>query len=189
MATGTYQVGQDNHDGEEAGGTITITSGNVRINASDRYGLCIFDVSADVNPGATISAATCDLYFTSGTVDDVNDSDIDCENVDTPAVLTTTTNNISNRTQTGSPVNWTGSSLGTGWITTPDISGPVQTVVNRSGWTGLIAVIFNPSATSNYRFSDYSADSALAAKLNLTYTNPVGGGAPLQAHYARMRGN
>lgn len=105
-----------------------------------------------------------------------------------PAISAGSNNfNLSGRTYTGSPVIWDNANLGVGgapggFVTAPDLSAPLQDVVDRAGWSSgnavLISIWGNSPADSNrdlgVHFRD--ASSARAATFDIDYTEGGGGG-------------
>lgn len=104
------------------------------------------------------------------------------------------------RARTGTPTAWSGTFSWTSdtWYTLPDISAHLQAVIGIGGWAAgnAFAVVLadNGSTTNHFvQGKSYNNSSAVAAKLDITYT--AGGGAspvlrlnPIDGLGAKLRG-
>ncbi len=101
------------------------------------------------------------------------------------------------RPRTQAAVDWVLSVWPTGWFESPDLSGPLQEIVDRAGWTaGNPLVLLVLSQQSNTGYLDASAwegNAPVAAQLQVTFRPPAGwvtptptatptGGTPLQRY-------
>lgn len=166
--------------------------------ASQTYTVGLRFQSVTIPQGATINAATLDIYVRA-IKDDVN-VDIHAEAADNAATFAST-NTPEDRTRTTASVLWSATGLTDGttdaWATSPDIASVVQEVVNRAGWTSgnSLAIIcrgrIDAGIIRTLQYMSYDGNTAKAAKLNVTYTTG-GGGAGLSipvamASYRRRR--
>lgn len=178
MATYSASVAASTDDADQVGSTVDISGTTLNANsASQRIGLRFTSVT--IPPGATITAATLDLEFTSSSFDDP-DVTIYGDDTDSAATFTATSNDISNRTQTTATVNWTASSVGTGIVTTPDIATIIQEIIDRAGWSSgnAVAVVIKGNGSSSFiRIRAYDG-AGTPVKLNITYTTGGGSGQP-----------
>lgn len=131
--------------------------------------------------GSTVNNAYIKLYSWSTGYDDIN-SKIYANNVDNANNLTVEAD-IFGRSLTTAYVDWVQDSLGTGWITSPDITTVIQEIVNRSGWGSgnALAVIItadhiSPEKHFAPRAWDYNDGvngvGYFAAELYITYDAP-----------------
>lgn len=145
---------------------------------------------ATIPPGSTIDSATLSLYIHSATYDDT-DVTFFLDDADNSAALTTTANDFSSRAATTANVVWTATAVGTGWKSPGSLTAVVQEVVSRAGWASgnaLTVLMDARTVSNNFRFRSYEYDPTLAAKLDITYTPPAGGGVAVKAaHYRRLR--
>jgi len=187
MATFNATIVESSDDARESSGTMTLTAVNLTSStAGNRFGFRFQNVT--IPQGSTISAATITVYLPSAVYDDPNVA-ISCEDEDDVGTFTTSANNISARDIT-STVNWTATGLGTGYKASPDISTPVQTVINRAGWVSgnSMVIIFEHLATATaFRVNAYDGGGADYATLDVTYTAPAGGVPKHAMYYARAR--
>lgn len=185
MPTFTASVNASSDDAQESSGTMNLTATTLNANFTTHISGMRF-LNVTIPQGATITAATLDIYLTSTSYDDP-DVNIRGEDADNPGTFTSTTNNISNRAMTTATVNWIASTLGTGTKTSPDISSIVQEIVDRSGWaSGNAMVIFinGNNSASLLRWS--SADGANPTP-TLTVTYSTSTGITLKAdHYRKL---
>lgn len=186
MATLNLQVSHGDDDGDE------IATGDVN---KDRLSLPNVDTSGEwfyfrwqnvtIPQGATISSAVMQFYV-SGTTQDEPLHNIDFENVDAAAAIVNgaATFTISGRSYTGSPVLWDNPDIGVAgaqFTSTPDLSVPLQIVINRPGWAsgnalGLYVRQPTTDATRDLGTVYYETDPAVAAKLDIEYVTAAGPG-------------
>lgn len=185
MTSAAFQVGASSDDAREGGGTVVTNGTTMTIASSGQWIGCRF-TALNIPPGSAIDAATLEFNISSTSFDDPN-CPIYAEAVDDAATFTTASNDISGRTRTTASVTWSGTSLGTGWKTTPDISAVIQEVINRAGWTSGndLNILMGFASGANVRVLSYDNAPADAPILNITWTPP--GSAVKFVHYARMR--
>lgn len=175
MAIFSASIIQSADDAYQDGTTVNLTSATPTINATSKYiGVRFQNVA--VLPGSTIDAATLDLYLPSLANDDP-DVDIWGHDTDDAGAFTTMNSDISGRTATTAVVQWTASSVGSGWKSSPDISTIVQEIIDRGGWSdgNDIVVILKGRSSSALRFENYDGGSGTYPTINITYTLPSGG--------------
>lgn len=173
------KVSNGNDDAEEA------ESGNMYLNSSDlelvydsynsagnqEVGIRFRNVV--VPNGAIITNAyiqfTCDE-----TANSSGSLTIKGEDEDNASIFTTTSNNISNRSNTTTSVNWTPST----WNTvgeagsaqrTPDLTSIVQEIVDRGGWSSGNAMAFMLSGTGKRVAESYNGSASKAPLLHIEY--------------------
>ncbi len=89
---------------------------------------------------------------------------------------------VPSRPRTAGSVLWAQRGLGGGWVQTPDLSAPIQEVVDRQGWTrgNALAILLRGAAADRLVFDQWEADQgASAARLNLTYDAPQPNAPPI----------
>ena len=125
-----------------------------------------------VPQGATITFA--DIEFETDESDSVSTSvTISAQASDNAEPFTTSSNNISNRLTTSTPVSWNNIPA---WNTisekhnTPDISSLVQEVIDRSGWNPGNSIAFVIDGTGSRTAESYNGESANAPLLHIEYT-------------------
>jgi hypothetical protein len=139
---------------------------------ADRDDSGLVFTSVSVPQGATITAATLEVYVYSTDTDDVNcniyGNDVNSANDFTDEA------NIISRTKTTAYTLWSSGYMGTGWVTSPDIKSVVQEITDRASWATGNNMCFllcgGSSGTQNLRFYAYEYGASYAAKLNITYT-------------------
>lgn len=113
---------------------LAIRPGTAAGGSANLYGA--WRIQLNVPQGATIDNCVFRVNFPNSNQDNLS-WDIQAEDSDNAPALTTTTNDISNRTLTTAVVDWTNSNAAgstSGYHDSPDISAVVQEVVNRPGW-------------------------------------------------------
>ena len=163
MPTVNLQVGAGNQDAQEqqndsnftsTGGTLALASNTTESNRIDG-GFHFSSVSIPF--GAKVSAADFQPYMFNVALDDPN-CDIYCEDADDAADFTADADLV-NRTRTTASVEWVETGVGTGFVSAPDISAPVQEVLDRSGWASgndmLVYLRAKSDTTSNYYVTTY----------------------------------
>lgn len=179
MATFNTAIAASTDDADQAAGAVTTNATTLNANATSQYiGLRFLNVT--IPQGATISAATLNVYFTSASFDSPNVL-IYAEDVDDAATFTTGANDISGRTLTTANVAWNASNIGTGSKTSPDIATVIQEIIDRPGWASgndIVIIIKGNSASSAMRIATYDSANP-EAQINITYstlfTQNVGG--------------
>jgi len=193
VAVLNLQIAAGADDGRETGaGVVELTSatGVIMPASSTGYWAALRFLNVTTPEKATVSASTLSLYFYD-TSNDSPDVDIYADDADNSAALVETDTNISARTKTTAKTTWTATNQNTGWITSPDLTAVVQEVIDRDGWVSgnALTLLLDARTVSNsIRFRSYEFDSALAAKLDITYTEPVRSPPPFRRPrtYVRM---
>lgn len=137
--------------------------------------------SLTIPQGATINSAV--VRFTAEEDDGKSPGSgrIYCQDADTAATFTSTTNDITNRTLTTAYTDWTNE---TDWISqreydTPDFSAAVQEVVDRAGWASgnhLVVIVNNMSTAHDRDAWTYDGKPGSASEIRITYTEARPGG-------------
>jgi len=169
------QVGASSDDGHEAElfGLMDITANDVyhraNTSSSSRYWAAHRWTSEAFPPqGATIDVAYIELYV-SVLYDDIN-GDWHFEDGASPATLTTTAHDISDRTRTTASAEWAEDSMGTGWSQSPSLVSPLQEVVDSYSPTAIVAIFVPDTSVNKYCKSlSYDSSSSTAAKLHIEY--------------------
>lgn len=172
--TVSIQVEAGSDDGSElASGAVNITNGGTAPfqqypTTNGRWGAARF-LAPGIPRGALILTATVTVWDTVGT--SVLDATIFFQAVDDAATITTTTNDISSRGRTTASVAWDVASTTAGSQVSPDVSAPLQEVINRSGFaeSNDIAVIIQIDANNTVRSRTFDGNPTKAAKLDITY--------------------
>lgn len=172
--TVSVQVDASADDGNElASGAMNINNAGTAPfhnypSSNARYGAARF-LATGIPRGALILTATVTVWDTVGTL--VLDGTVHFEATDDAATITTTTNDISNRSRTTASVAWSVGSTTSGAQVSPDVSAPLQEVVNRSGYSGSsdIAAIIVIGTTNTVRSRTFDGNPTKAAKLDVTY--------------------
>ena len=186
MTTWNGRVAASSDDASENSGVLGLRAttpalGGGTINLGFRF------LNVTIPQGSTINSAALAVYVTDAAADDPN-CGVLLENADNAGTFTTGTNDITNRTKTGS-VTWNATSIGTGFKSSPDIASIVQTVINRVGWASgnALAVILDGVAGTNMTVQSYDGSAANAATLSIDYTPPAQGAAVKAIYYGMMR--
>lgn len=173
MASITTQVAASADDAQELSAGTVDTSGNA-LNASsaNQYiGLAFSSASFPDLKNAVITGAYLDMYLTSSDNDTPNLT-IYGEATDYASSFSGAINEISSRTKTTAGITWSGSNIGTGWKTSPDIAAVIQEVIDRPGWSsslGIVIIVKGNSGASYFRTRSYDGNSSQAAKLTIEY--------------------
>lgn len=176
MAQLDIPIASTNDDNwEESNGNPNHISGSpIPLEANSNYNIFLFR-GVTIPQGATITAATIEVFHVSTTSGD-RTFNIYAQDSDSPANLTASSGDVSNRPRTSAFTGWTKTwnNVGGVYETSPDISSAIQEVVDRAGFDeDKIAIIFVYSSGSLLRFRDYSQGSP--AKLHVTYSAGGGG--------------
>jgi len=153
---------------------LVLNASYLQINSS-KYDHCVTGfrfTSVPIPDGSTITAANLSVYVY---VLDNPHCDIYCEDADDAATFSAL-DTPRDRTKTTAYASWNDTGLGFGWKTSPDISDPVQEVVDRPGWAqgALMVLTDQPSRTANeFLVRGYDFSTYYTAKLNVTYTVPM----------------
>lgn len=178
-ATVNPQVGASGKDGRESTpGVVVLTASTYKANAGgEGYGA---QWAVNVVNGATVNEAYV-TWYNFGPNDDANNYfDVEIEDVNNSANLTTGNFDISGRSYEANGVTWPGNNLGTAlFLDSPDISTSVENVLGRGGWSSgnqmTNMVMHNGGGTAAFVFAMYDNDSAQAPKLYIDYTAGNGG--------------
>ena len=166
VATDTCDMGQD--------GSAMDATGSIDLFASDDWGAFCF-VNVNIPQGATILSALFKIYAFD-TSDDSPNVFIDFEQVDSATTLATTSNNISLRwTETGNKVTWDADNIGTGQVASPDLSVPLQAIINRVGWKpgNSLMLILDQFNSGDLEITSIGENASKAARLDIQYTVAV----------------
>lgn len=182
MATWNGAIAASSDDARQNGSVMNLTGTGINISATTHHGG--FRFVTDIPALSTISSAILNVAVSAAA--DSPDVTASVENADSAATYSTSSNDITGRTYTGS-VAWTGTNIGAGRYDLPDLASPVQTVVNRAGFTGPIAIkLTGNSSGEGVTIVTIDNGTSAEATLAVTYTPP--GGVPVKAiYYARLR--
>jgi hypothetical protein len=181
MTTLDLQVAASADDAQEtqADTGFTSTGGNLNLQAStvapaSRTDIGLRFQNVTVAQGATITAATLEVFIATSKSDDPN-CNILGENVDNSVSFVTNADLI-NRARTSASVQWTASNLGTNaFKTSPDIKTVIQEIVNRGSWASgnamTIIMSGRSDATQTIGIQPFdTAPTSNAVKLHITYS-------------------
>lgn len=173
MAALSYvsRIIQSSDDGNElALGTVQIANTNMGAsNANDWIATRFQNVT--IPQGAVIRRANITVFsLSAGTPDMV--VDIYAEASDNAATLTTAANSISSRSRTVTKTTWNELGLSVGTHTSPDLSAPIQEIVNRAGWVSgnSIMLIWDGLTGCNIQLRTWDFDPTIAALLYIEYS-------------------
>lgn len=192
--TVNLQVGAGADDAHEVNttGDMVVTADNVHFTLGGTENHCGYRFTSVAIPKAdTIDAATMQIYMTFAG-DEVH-QDFEADDVDDAPTFTTSNSNISNRTGTTATVNWDDASLGSTFNTSPEFKTIAQEIVNRGSWASGndIAMLAIWDGVTEWNFGQqesYEADTAKAAKFDITHSAPGGGlSIPIAMHYYQQR--
>lgn len=174
----TFQVSSSADDAtSNTGGLMNLTAATLDIQEfADRYQIFRFQ-STGIPQGATITAATLEVYLSNATRDDI-DWDIWGDDTDDSNQPTGTSGDIINRTQTSGAIIWAELDAGTGFKVSPSLIGIVQEIVDRPGFNGGSISIICKWRSGRATVRSYDGNPLEAAKLNVTYSSGGGGGEP-----------
>jgi hypothetical protein len=162
---------------EDNGGNVNITHNYVYLLGTDDWVGFRFQ-SVTIPSGATIDAATLQVYLADAAHDDI-ELDIYGQNVADAAAFSAGSGNhdISGRTLTTAKVNESSGSTGTGWHSMPDVKSVVQEIVDDQGGlssAGLVLIEDGLVGVDLYQDA-YDLSTSLCAKLDIDYTPAAGG--------------
>lgn len=151
---------------------MELTTATCSLAESTTYGSAYRFENVTIPPGATITACTVSLYFTStGYTGAIA---LDFNAVANPSTLGSSTSYISGLTLTGNPVTWTLSGVGsTGFNASPSLVTPFQAIVNQGSWASGNAVLLVAKVTSSGGIKAvemYDGSPSEAAEISVTYT-------------------
>lgn len=86
------------------------------------------------------------------------------------------------RPRTQAAVDWLLPAWPDGWIDSPNLSGPLQEIVDRPGWAAgnpLVLLVLSPQSNTGYLDAGaWDGNAALAAQLHVTFRPPAGWATP-----------
>lgn len=125
-----------------------------------------------ISSGATIDVAYAEFYVWADARDDPNGGTLDAHDTQTPAAISTSSNDISNRTSTTANVTWSGTSLGTGYKQTPSIVSIIQELVDTYDYSSgdYIMLIFQGSSSSLFDVNMYDYGAGREPKIHIEYS-------------------
>jgi len=182
MAELNKQVSDDNDDAGTVDGSWDIGNNWLSLgydwSEADKFGLRFQNIT--IPKGATIVSAIVSFYCIYSVSANSCNVKIYAEDADDAAAFSDESNFDGRSLTPVAGIAWSSipAWTETNWYDSPDIKTAIQNVVNREGWASgqdiAILVKDNSSDEGAARFaSDYSENSAHAAKLVITYT--VGG--------------
>jgi hypothetical protein len=151
--------------------TVTITTTSSNINDTRVHGFRF--LVPTLPQGATITSARI-LFTAADTHSAAVTSTLKCEAADASAAFTTGASNVTGRATTTASVSWvmpswTNQDRGAEQLS-PDVSAPIQEVVDRAGFAGVVTFILSSATATNTRvFGSYDNTSVLQPTLMLTY--------------------
>jgi hypothetical protein len=155
---------------------LTDTTLNTQGGSAQRWwGLRFLNIT--VPQGATIMSANV-TFRAASTTTAIPIMDVYGEDSDNALTFTTTASNISNRTGTAAVVwNMTAWTAGSNYLT-PDLATPVQTIVNRAGWSsGNAIVVLGLTRTSDSKvavaWDDTTQENQASISICYTVSNPT----------------
>jgi fibronectin type III domain protein len=179
IATSGNDAGEEGGDNTTSG-AVTLGGNNYRIKGTGndlRYVALRF-TSVTIAQGSTISAATVSPWI--GTADTVSGLGVFCEAADNSAALSSSSTNISSRTESTHSATWTATLTASAFNASPSIVNPVNDVISRPGFASgnALTVILDDGTgqNSNCAVEGYAGSSSEAAELSITYT--TGGSTP-----------
>lgn len=178
MATLSRSVDASANDANEtAGGGVTITATISNLAAAGAWAGFRF-VSIDIDQGETVDAAAMEIYSHSATSTTAA-FDIFCESTDNPPEFTINNNDISNRPRTTAKGDWDQTSIPQGYVTTVDLSAPIQERISDPDWVSGQALVFIYDAQTGvnitFRFWDFVPTGSSAPNLDIDYTESAAG--------------
>lgn len=173
-ATVNPQVGASGKDGREASNqVVSLTAGNYTFNQVDEQVAAQWIVN--VAKGVTVNTAYSTWWVM--TADDPNNGvDVEIEDADSSANLSSSSGDISSRTYEANGVLWPGFNIGTSqWQNTPSIVTTVENVLGRGGWSSgsqmTNRLYHNGGGSSSVKVEFYDGDSAHGPLLYIDYTS------------------
>jgi type IV pilus assembly protein PilY1 len=169
--TETAQVSANYDDAEElSNGTMDRTDGDLDL-SEKKVGIRFLGI--DVPKGSTILSAFLEVYADGASTENPNPTvTITGDDVDNSAQFSSTTNDITDRSDTTASVNWAlGDFITDNEVqTSPDIETIVKEIVDRTGWASgnAMSFIFNDDRRTR-AIESYDGDPNQAARLTITY--------------------
>lgn len=176
--TGTTaaRVLEEEDDAEQtSGGTMDLSSSDFDIqtnsDCSSQCGVRFGNVR--IPQGATLTSTVMTMQSVTTESTTTPDFTFYAENVDNAAIFTSAASNLSGRAHTTDSTVWTNVGAWTAEtdFNTPDISSPVQEVINRAGWAigNSLAIFFSSNATTAKRTHAHRKEPESAARLSISY--------------------
>lgn len=159
-------------DGHEYTGTMVLTSSTNDIYENNVY--WFMRMQLDVPQGSTVSSFFVSWRVVNGYVD--IECNIWAEDADDAPAATTTSNDISNRTDTTATVVWSTNATNNAYNDSPDLSTIAQEIFNRPGWSANNYMMLYGEHNSGGDFEIQNSESGNAPTWELVYTAPAGGG-------------
>ena len=175
MATWNAIITASSDDARQAGTTVTLTDTGILLNAGTQWAGLRF-LSCPIAPGSGIVSALLTLDINTTTNDSPGGMGIYGEAYNFPNTFSTTGNDISNRNRTTNVVPWTGTDIGAGDKTAPDLAAVLNEIIN--GGYGFsagnpVALILDPTSTTDLLFRAYDGSTTTCARLTVEYTPPT----------------
>lgn len=148
---------------------MNLTGTGINISSTSHHGG--FRFVTDIPQASTISSVLLNVGVSAAA--DSPDVTASVENADSAATYGSGSNDITSRNYTGS-VAWTGTNIGAGRYNLPDLASPVQTVVNRAGFAGPIAIKLTGNSSGEGVTIVTIDNGSGEATLTVTYTPPGG---------------
>lgn len=170
-------------DAKQDGTTMTLTDAQITLSSGVQWGGLRFP-NCTIPQGSVIQSAVLTLNLVAGNTSP-DGLTIYGEAADNSAAFTTGASNISNRTRTSANVVWSGTSLGGGDKTAPDVAAVVSEIISRPGWASgnALSLVLDSMASSSFRFTAYDSSTTLCARLDVTTAE---GAAVKMRHYLDM---
>ena len=171
--TAVTTISTSSDDAEEKpDGAMNLSSDDLDLRSGDVSGMRF---ALQVPQGASINEATVS-FVAKGNTSGANTFTFRIQAANNANTFTSSNGNLSGRNTSSSLVTWSpGSWTDEQTYTSPDLSGLVQEVVNRSGWTsGNSLVLLVSASNSNKRAArtyDYNGNSSQAPSLSVSYSN------------------
>lgn len=173
MPTLTLTVAQSSDDGQESGaGTMNIVATSTAALNSITWLAHRYQVN--IPQGAIIHSVIPSVVVPDASFDDPR-FNIYAQVANDAPTLTTTANDITNRSRTEAYVNWTATGLGTGTKTGPNLAPVFQEIINRPGWQSgnHIMLIWDALTSCLFAFWAYDNSPATAMILTVEYEVPA----------------
>ncbi len=185
MSSFSGQISSNNDAGEEGAdngsiGTVFLgsTSYKLKDNAGSQRYIALRFTSVTIAQGSTISAATVSPWI--NTSDSISGTGVYCEAADNSATLSSSSTNISSRTESTHSATWSATLTASAFNASPSIVNPVNDVISRPGFASgnALTVILDDGIgqNSNCAVEGYAGSPSEAAEISITYT--AGGSAP-----------
>lgn len=170
----SLQVSQSSDDAKETGaGTVTLTDTGILVNGATQWMAARFQ-NVTIPPGAVIASAVPTVNVPDASFDD-SQFNIYLEDVDDAPTFATGAGDISARARTTAFAAWSATGIGTGLKAGPDLTAPLQEVIDRAGWASGndLALIFDGLASCLFAITAWDGSPSLAMSLAITFTRNV----------------